>query len=117
MERKTIEKTIGESLFIDTDTSYGATPFCIDELQNFLSKAKTNGATHINITGSCWDGALGAVYIEPVKVFKESDDDYKRRLENDEARRLAEVSESIAREKALYNALKLKYGEWEVFNR
>ena len=103
MERKTIEKTIGESLFIDTDTSYGATPFCIDELQNFLSKAKTNGATHINITGSCWDGALGAVYIEPVKVFKESDDDYKRRL--------VEFHTSIAKEIDLYNALKLKYDQ------
>lgn len=107
MERKIIEKTIGESLEIDK--SCGMKPFCIDELQDFLSKAKNNGATHINITGSCWDGTLDDVDIETVKVFTESDEDYAKRLAEAESRILAEANVKKAREKALYEELKLKY--------
>lgn len=111
MELKIIEKTIGESLEIDTDRICGAKPFCIDELQEFLSKAKTNGATHINITGSCWGGNLNDVYIETVKVFTESEEDYTRRLAEAESRILAKANVEKAREKALYDELKLKYGD------
>lgn len=111
MERKIIEKTIGEILEIDTDRSCGEKPFCIDELQDFLSKAKTNGATHINITGSCWDGTLDDVDIETIKVFTESDEDYTKRLAEAESRRLAKANVEKAKEKALYDKLKLKYGD------
>ena len=110
MERKIIEKTIGESLEIDTDRICGAKPFCIDVLQDFLNEAKNNGATHINITGSCWDGTLGDIDIETVKVFTESDEDYTKRFSEAESRRLAKVNVEKAREKALYDELKLKYG-------
>ena len=108
MERKLIEKTIGESLRIDTDYTYGAKPFCFDKLQHFLNEAKKNNATHIRITGSCWDGNLDDVEIEAVNVTLENEEDYAKRLAETESKKLAEANVKKAIEKALYEELRLK---------
>lgn len=111
MERKLIEKTIGKSLEIDTDYTCGANPFCIDALQDFLNEAKKNNATHIRITGSCWDGTLDDVEIETVNITLENEEDFSKRVAEAESKRLAEINVKKAREKALYEELKLKYGD------
>ena len=111
MERKIIETPIGESLEIDTDYSCGAKPFCIEELQNFLNKVKDNGATHINITGSCWDGSLDDIDIEAVKVVNESDEDFAKRIADAKTAQEQRETQREREEKALYNRLKLKYSK------
>jgi hypothetical protein len=109
MERKLIEKSIGKSLEINTDYTYGAKPFGIDKLQDFLNEAKKNNATHIRITGSCWDGTLDDIDIETVNVTLENEEDFAKRVAEAESKRLAEANAKKAREKALYEELKLKY--------
>lgn len=111
MERKLIEKTIGKSLEIDTGYTYGAKPFCIDKLQDFLNEAKKNNATHIRITGSYWDVTLDDVCIETVNITLENDEEYAKRIAEAESKKLAEANSKKAREKALYEELKLKYGD------
>ena len=107
MDKKTFEKPTGEAIHIDTN--YTSSSFCINKLQNFLRKAKTEGCTHLDITGECWDGCLDAITIEPVKVFTESDEDYDKRIRLLRVKSLKELNEAKIEERALYESLKLKY--------
>lgn len=110
MERKTIETNVGQSLEIDTDYYCGAKAFSIIELREFLRKATDDGATHVTISGRCYDGSLDDIEIQSVNVKTESDEDYAKRAAEEESKRLAEANVRKAREKALYEKLKLKYG-------
>jgi hypothetical protein len=107
MEKKIFEKVTGKSIEIDTGYSSGS--FCVDKLQKFLTKAKSKGCTHLDITGECWDGWLDSITIEPVKVFIESDEDYEKRIRLLDIKKLKELNESKLQERALYKSLKLKY--------
>ena len=110
MERKIIEIEVGQSLEIDTDYYYGAKGFCIIELIEFLRKATDDGATYIKIRGNNYDGAVDAIDIQPLNAKIESDEDFAKRASEEESKRLAFANEIKAREKALYEELKLKYG-------
>ena len=107
MEKKIFEKSTGKS--IDIDTNYNSSSFCVNKLQKFLRKAKTEGCTHLDITGECWDGCLDSITIEPVKVFTESDEDYDKRIRLLRVKSLKELNEAKIEERALYESLKLKY--------
>jgi hypothetical protein len=109
MERKTFETTVGQSLKIYTD--YYAKAFSIDELQNFLTEAKEKGATHFTISGNCYESGLDDIDIQPVNIRTETDEEYSERVAEKERKRLAEVNLKKAEEKALYEKLKLKYGD------
>ena len=71
MEQKIIKTDIGQSLEIETDYYYSAKAFSIIELRKFLRKATDNGATHITISGSCYDGRLDNIDIQPVNIKTE----------------------------------------------
>ena len=70
---------------------------------------KNSGATHINITGSCWDGSLDDIDIEAVEVVNESDEDYAKRIADAKTAQEQRKTQKEREEKALYNMLKLKY--------
>ena len=107
MKRKTFEERTGEA--IEIDTNYNSSSFCVNKLQKFLRKAKTEGCTHLDITGDCWDGCLDSITIESVKVFTESDEDYDERIRLTRVENLKELNEAKIKERALYESLKLKY--------
>ena len=111
MERKIIKTTVGKSLEIDTNYYCGAKAFCIIEMREFLREASDSGATHVTISGSCYDGSLDYVDIQPVNIKTESDEDFAKRAAEEESKRLAEANVRKAKEKALYEELKLKYGD------
>ena len=112
MKRKIFETEVGQSLEIDTDYSYGsAEAFCIVELRNFLEKAEDDGATHVKISGTVDDGCVDDVDIQPYLVEKETDDAYAKRLAEEESKKEAAKNVERAKEKALYEKLKLKYGD------
>jgi len=110
MERKIFETNVGQSLEVNTDYYYGAKAFSIDELQTFLNEAKENGATHFTISGCVLDDSLEDIDIQPVTVRTESDEEYTKRVADEESKQLAEANVKKAKEKALYEELKLKYG-------
>jgi len=111
MELKIIETAVGQSLEIDTDYYCDAKAFSIDELQSFLTDAKEKGATHFTVSGSCYDGSIDDIDIHPVNVRTETDEEYTKRAAEEESKRLAEANVKKAREKALYEELKDKYGD------
>lgn len=111
MERKIFSTTVGKSLFIDTDYCFGAKEFSIDELQSFLNDAKDKGATHFTVSGSVYDGIIEDIDMQPLNLRTESDEEYEKRAAEEESKRLAEDIVRKAKEKALYEELKLKYGD------
>lgn len=111
MERKIFETTVGQSLEIDTDYYCGAKAFSIDELQSFLTDAKEKVATHFTVSGCCCDGSIDNIDIQPVNVRTETDEEYTKRAAEEESKKLAEANVRRAKEKALYEELKLKYGD------
>lgn len=108
MERKTIETKVG--LYLEIDTDYDAKPFCIDKLQEFLSTAKENGATNIKIKGEIHYDYISCIDIEPIKMEIESDEVYAERMAEAKSREIAANNVKKAKEKALYEELKAKYG-------
>ena len=109
MKRKTFEKQLGQSLCIDTDYGFGDSPFCIKELREFITNAESEGATHVKITGNSYDYGVDYVDIQPLKIETESDEAYAKRLAEEESKKQAAENVRIAKEKALYEELKLKY--------
>lgn len=100
MKRKIIETTVGGSLEIDTDYYCGTKSFPLHKLHEFLSTAKDQGATHITIIGSCYDGHLKNVDIQPSNFKLETDEDYAKRVSDEERKAI---------ENYLHEDLKLKY--------
>lgn len=110
MKREIMKDRIGMSLSIGTDYTYGDNPFSIEELQQFLTKAKENGGTHICVTGDVYEGALDSVEIDVMKVYTESEEAFNKRVEAAEAKKRLEENLREAGERDLYERLKLKYG-------
>lgn len=109
MEKKKIAKVVGHSLSVDTCYRSVDDLFSIDELQQFLTESKNRGADCIKITGDYYDEDLDSIDIHPIQVTLESDEDYEKRLAEIESKRLAKENVEKAKEKALYEELKLKY--------
>ena len=105
MERLKIARRLGSSLSIDTDYGSGDEFFSIEELQEYLTESKNKGAEYISVTGDYWDEQLDSICIYPLKVILESDEEYNKRLSEQERR----VLEKENKEKDLYEKLKLKY--------
>lgn len=109
MIQKKIEKII-KSLEVDISYIFNADPLCIDELQDFLNEAKGNNATHVRLIPYLCEG-LDSVEIEAVNITLESEEDYLKRVAEHESIRLEKDNLEKAKEKALYEELKLKYGD------
>lgn len=107
MERKISTKSIGEYMEIDIDYVSGDKPSCIDEMIDNLQEAKSIGATHLEIN------IFGCTFIEihPVKMIIENDEAYAQRMQYEENQRIHAENARRAKEKALYEDLKLKYGD------
>lgn len=91
--------------------AYEADACEINHLIELLNKAKSLGATHIEFGGNVDWGSVSSVYLQPVKISEESDEDYAAR--QDEEKRRAEkqkkYNEDIERKQ--YLRLKEKYGK------
>jgi hypothetical protein len=109
--KKQIITDINESKVYDTEYHNGDSPIDIYELIQFLTISKENGATSVKITGSGQNGEIEYIVIQSVQVKIESDDDYNKRVAEEESRRLAKENVEKARGKALYEELKAKYGD------
>lgn len=94
---------------IDFDYGGGDRPYPIDELITFLNNAKDVGATNIKFEVP-WGDDVNYVDLYPVKLEFESDKDFEQRKQDEESNRLAAENVKKAREKALYEELKEKYG-------
>jgi anion-transporting ArsA/GET3 family ATPase len=112
MERliKESEK-VSHSLEIAIDYDYGDKPFDVKLLQKYLARAVEDGATHVKIVGTCYDDTVESIEIQPEKVVFESDEDFAKRLTEEGSRQKAAENVRIAKEKALYEELKAKYGD------
>ncbi len=111
MKRKQIITDINDYKEFDTDYSCGDSPIEIGEMIELLNDAKESGATHIKVTGGGYDGQVDYIDIQPVKVEIESDVDYNKRVAEAESKRIAKENVEKARERALYEELKAKYGD------
>lgn len=108
MERLTYHKEIGNRLIVDTDYFCDDQPFKISELELFLSKARSEGATHIKFNGEDEEN-IDSVYMQPIVLTEETDANFEIR-ENKEIAMLGQIKISQeANEKSVLAALKLKY--------
>ena len=111
MNKIILEKEIGDCLEIDTDRTCGDKPCDIDIMIDFLTKVKQEGATHLNIWGSIWEGTLEEVTLQGITIVEETDEELNSRLEK-EKQRVVKLEEDRKRsEMQLFENLKLKYGK------
>ncbi len=111
MKRKQIITEVNNSKEFDTDYAIGDSPIEINEMIKLISDAKEGGATHIKVTGGGCDGSVDYIDVQPVKVEYESDIDFNKRVIKAESNRIAKENMEKEKEKALYEALKAKYGD------
>ena len=110
MKKKIIEKR--EELFnLDCDDwNNDENILNINDVLNVFSKAKNEGATHIEFdTTSGWDGDKGFCLISSLIIREETDVEYGRRIS---LKNEADKNEAILKEKKereLLKNLKLKY--------
>jgi hypothetical protein len=102
------KKNTTDSIEIDLDYACGDKPYCINKLINYLVAAKDIGATHVEIYPSNYE--VDYVDIQPITQTLETDEEYEKRKAYEESRKLAAENIKKAKEKALYEELKEKYG-------
>lgn len=107
MEKEIIETITGIALRIDTEFNAPNTP--ISELFKFLTEAKANGATHVQITGSASDYNVEEVSITPVKEELESDELFQKRAAKWYENQKLDKERQELNELAQYEKLKKKF--------
>ena len=95
MKKRTIAKLIGEEKSIDLDYQQGDIPTPIDEVIEFLTSGKEDGATHVHITGFT---GCNLVEIQPVALHEESEEAFAaRELEKEKSRKPSELEVVVSR--------------------
>ena len=109
MEREKIIEIKFDTLYLETDYYCGEEYQNIQDVIDFLNKAKYKGATDIEFKGSSYDGYLDYLEITPIKMKLESEDDFNKRLLEEEERKKRVEQRKLNEEKELYLKLKKKF--------
>ena len=109
MEREKIIEIKFDTLYLETDYYCGAEYQNIQDIIDFLNKAKYKGATDIELKGGSYGGDLEYLEITPLKIKLESEEDFNKRLLEEEERKKRVEQRKINEEKELYLKLKQKF--------
>ena len=108
MEREKIIEIKFDTLYLETDY-YCEEYQNIQDVIDFLNKAKHKGATDIEFKGGSYGGGLEYLEITPLKIKLESEEDFNKRLLEEEERKKRVEQRKINEEKELYLKLKQKF--------
>lgn len=110
--KQEIKTNIGECKEISTNYSYKDKPTDINELMNYLTQYQSEGATHIEFGGLTefdTNTNLEELYIQPVHIRLESDEEYNSRIEKENLRKKEEENEKLEKERIEFERLKIKF--------
>jgi len=101
---------VGDRFEVDVEYIDNLDALPIPKLIEFLKNATDMGATHVRFIFYNCDGEVYNIEITPLMYDEESDEEFNRRVEIEKRAATLLENKKKAREKALYEELKLKYG-------
>jgi len=100
---------VGDRFKVDTCYYDDTISLPIPKLIEFLKNATDMGATHVRFLTYVYNDEVDEIEITPLMYDEESDEEFARRVAVAESKAAAAENIKKAREKALYEELKLKY--------
>ena len=105
MQKKTIEKEVGEPINISKNDTLE-----IEALVSQLNDLKYQGATHVGVDAETgWDAEIESIEMQAISITIESDESFNSRVRKEKQELQARIQHQEECELLLYQKLKEKF--------